>query len=160
MRLWDRVAGLAVLVLGVAYWRAASALPRPLIPQDVGPEVFPYLIAGALVVLGALLAVGPLLGRLVGWRPRPRPSEAELEPAPDWAAIVLVLVGLALYTVLYERLGFILSTMLFMAIEIAVLETDRARWIWAAPVVVLLPMLLYLLFVKLLGVTLPGGMLG
>lgn len=158
--LWDRVSGLAVLVLGLAYWRAASVLPRPLIPQDVGPEVFPQLIAGALVVLGLLLAVGPWLGRLVGWRPRSRPSEAELEPAPDWPAIVLVLVGLALYTVLYERLGFILSTMLFMVIEIAALETDRTRWIWAAPVVVLVPMVLYLLFVKLLGVTLPAGILG
>jgi len=158
---WDRVAGLAVVALGVAYWRAASALPRPLLQQDVGPEVFPHLIAGALVGLGVLLAGGPLLRRAVRWpAARPQPSEAELGPPPDVAAIVLVFAGLVGYTLAYERLGFILASALFMAFEIVVLEVERARWLWAVPVVVLLPVLLYLLFDTLLGVSLPAGLLG
>jgi putative tricarboxylic transport membrane protein len=138
----------------VAVW------PHPLLQQDVGPEVFPQLIAGALIVLGALLAVGPWLRRAVGWPARPRSSEGDLEGPPDVPAIVAVLVGLALYTVLYERVGFLLSTVLFMAGEIVVLEVDRRRWPWALPAVLLLPVALYLLFVKLLGVTLPVGILG
>ena len=156
----DRITGLAVFVLGAAYWGAASALPRPLLQQDVGPEVFPRLIAGGLMILGALLAAGPLLRRLVGWPAAPRPAEAGLEGPTDVPAIVAVLVGLALYTAFYERLGFVLSTVLFMAVEIAALEVDRKRWIWAVPVVILLPVLLYLLFDKLLGVKLPTGLLG
>ncbi|MBI2216938.1 MAG: tripartite tricarboxylate transporter TctB family protein [Candidatus Rokubacteria bacterium] len=158
MSVADRITGLAIIVLGVAYWRAASALPKPLLQQAVGPEVFPHLIAGALVVLGTVLAIGPLLRRAAGWPARP--TEAELEGPPDVAAILAVLAGLALYTFLYERVGFILSTVLFMAGEIAVLEVDRRRWPWALPVVLLLPVALYLLFVTLLGVTLPAGILG
>ena len=158
MSLADRLTGLAVFVLGLAYWRAASALPKPLLQQVIGPEVFPHLIAGALMVLGALLAAGPLLRRLARWPARP--TEASLEGPPDVAAIVVVLAGLALYTFLYERLGFILSTVVFMALEIAVLEVDRKRWLWAVPLVILLPIALYGLFVKLLGVTLPAGVLG
>jgi putative tricarboxylic transport membrane protein len=154
--LGDRVAGLAVLALGVAYWRAASALPRPLLQQDVGPEVFPHLIGAALIVLGGLLAIGPLIGRLVGWRRR---EGAAAEAAPDWLAVALVLLGLVLYTALYERLGFILATVLFMAFEIGVLEGDRKRWPWLVPAVVLVPVALYVLFVKGLGVTLPAGLL-
>lgn len=158
MSLADRLTGLAVFVLGLAYWRAAAVLPRPLLQQAVGPEVFPQLIAGALMGLGALLAVGSLLRRLVRWPARP--TEVSLETRPDVAAILFVLGGLALYTFLYERLGFIVSTVVFMALEIAALEVDRKRWPWAVPVVILLPVGLYVLFVTLLGVTLPVGILG
>jgi putative tricarboxylic transport membrane protein len=156
---WDRVVGLAVVALGIAYWRAASALPKPLLQQDVGPEVFPQLIAAALIGLGAVLAVGPLVAAVLGWPVR-RPASTPFAPRVDATAIVLLFAGLAAYTWLFERLGFILASVLFMAFEIAVLEVERRRWPWALPAVVLLPLALYLLFVKVLGVTLPAGILG
>lgn len=155
----DSVIGLSIAALGVVYWRAAGALPKPLLKLAVGPEVFPRLVAGALIVLGALLAVRALLRRVVP-RTAPASATAEIEPAPDWRTIVLVLLGLGLYTLAYERLGFVVATILFMAYEVAVMEVDRTRWLWAAPAVILIPVALYVLFVKLLGVALPPGLLG
>ena len=158
----DSVIGLAVAALGVVYWRAAGALPQPLLRQAVGPDVFPRLVAGALMVLGALLVTAPLLRRVAGRAPRPAgvPETTEVEPAPDWRTIALVLLGLGLYALAYERLGFVVATILFMAYEVLVMEVERTRWLWAAPAIVLIPVVLYVVFVKLLGVTLPAGILG
>jgi len=113
-------------------------------------------------VLGALLVTAPLLRRVAGRAPRPAgvPETTEVEPAPDWRTIALVLLGLGLYALAYERLGFVVATILFMAYEVLVMEVERTRWLWAAPAIVLIPVVLYVLFVKLLGVTLPAGILG
>lgn len=162
MKLRDSVIGLSIAALGVAYWRAAGTLPKPLLKLAVGPEAFPRLVAGALMVLGALLAVTPFF-RGVGRRAPPPAGlieTAEAEPAPDWLTIALVLLGLVLYTLAYDRLGFIVATILFMAYEIVVMEVDRKRWLWALPVMILFPVAMYVLFVKLLGVTLPPGFFG
>jgi len=40
------------------------------------------------------------------------------------------------------------------------MEVERTRWLWAAPAIVLIPVMLYVVFVKLLGVTLPAGIFG
>lgn len=158
----DAIVGLAIVVLGVAYWHAAGALPRPLLRQAVGPEVFPQLIALALVVLGAILVLGPLLRRLAvkTTRAARSPGADAPEPAPDVRTIVLVLLGLGLYTIAFERLGFVVATILFMAYEVGVMEMGLKRWLRALPAIALLPVFLYVVFVKLLGVTLPPGRFG
>jgi putative tricarboxylic transport membrane protein len=159
--LLDALVGLIITTLGVAYWHAAGALPEPLLKQAVGPGAFPRLIAGALVVLGALLVLGPLVRRRAGRATEPPvTADEEAGPAPDFRTMGLVMLGLVVYVVLFERLGFIVSTIIFMAWEVAVMEVERWRWLRAAPVVVLLPVVLYVLFAKILGVTLPTGPLG
>jgi putative tricarboxylic transport membrane protein len=152
----DVIIGLAITVVGAVYWRAAGTLPKPLLQTQVGPEVFPELIALALVILGLILVLGPLLRRLMGKRLVASPGEAtetELAP-PDVRTIVLVFLGLVLYTLVYEWLGFLVATILFMAYEIGVMEISLKRWLWALPAIVLLPIVLYVLFVKVLGVSL------
>ena len=57
MKVSDRVTGLILLVLGALAYYGGSLLP-PVPGQQVGPDVFPMVVGGALVVCGVLIMLG------------------------------------------------------------------------------------------------------
>jgi hypothetical protein len=72
-------------------------------------------------------------------------------------------VFICLYIFLFARLGFILSTALFLLAEISLLIPAEKRKRWAGFIICFsagLPVLLYLLFTKALSMFLPRGLLG
>lgn len=183
----DRVIGLLVVALGFAYWSAAGALPRPLLRQAVGPEAFPRLIAAVLIGLGALLALAPSFRRPgraatagagrgdAAGEPQVGEGDAggvdagaavagvlagQVAILPDYRTLLLVLLGLGVYALIYERVGFVVSTFLLIVYEIGVMEVQSGHWLRTAMVSAGVSVGLYLLFVKILSVTLPLGILG
>lgn len=180
----ERVIGLLVVMVAVAYWWLADNLPLPLLRQAVGPEAFPKLVALFMGAMGALLIIGPVWRRRSRGAADPTPAaaggeagdEAEVDagaavaaaleqdsalPAQvDYRTTALVLLGLAVYPLIYEPLGFMLATFLFLVYEITVMETDRRHWLRTALVSGLTAAAFYFLFVKFLMVTLPAGVLG
>ncbi|GAA3578391.1 tripartite tricarboxylate transporter TctB family protein [Marinobacter xestospongiae] len=96
----DRVLGLVLLVLAVAYGWAAQQWPEPFGGAEaVGPETFPTLLAIVLALSSLYLMVKPdpdqgwPLGRTAG-------------------ELVLALVILVVYAALIEPLGFVAATTL------------------------------------------------
>ncbi|GEN22365.1 membrane protein [Halomonas cupida] len=96
----DRIFGVLMIVLAVAYGWAASQFPVPFGGTEVvGPETFPHLLAVVLAISSLYLVVRPDPDNAWPW------SRTGIE-------LIIALVVLALYAMSLEPLGFIVSTAL------------------------------------------------
>jgi hypothetical protein len=133
-----------------------------------GPGFFPVLLSSLLVVLGVALAIisrrpAPVEVRAVG-----AVADVEAAPAADdggapssWAGMRKpALVGLAFVVAvpLLTVVGFVVAMIALMAVLFYGVE--RRRGIGPAVAAVVVPVALYELFVELLGIQLPVGVLG
>lgn len=149
MRLSDRVSGGVLVLLGAAAAYSGSRLPA--VPgQDVGPAAFPMLVGGGLVLCGALIALG--IGR--GFEA----PEEDAAGAPRFGGLRALLPPslLVFYVLVVDRLGFLPTA---AAVVLAAALAFGARWRLAVPLAVLAPLLVHLVFYKLLRVPLPAGLL-
>lgn len=139
--------GLGVILFGVFVAILTTNIPIGPAYSAVGPKVFPWLISGALIVIGVLLLVE-------GLTTAEPPERIEV----DWRAIVIIALGLAAQLLLMKPAGFIIaSTVLFVAVARAF---GGKRW-WLEIVVGLaLSAVTQIGFTWGLGLQLPSGILG
>lgn len=138
------VVGFFFLAIGIGFTAGAVRLGIG-IPTKPNPGFFPFIDGVILIVLSSLFLLRAWGGRSGDSRPFGRMKGP--------AAVVLALV---FYVAALERLGYVITTGLLSAVVLKVMET-RPR------VLVLVSLGLavgsYLLFDRLLGVTLPPGIL-
>ena len=137
------VIALILLVLAGVVWWDMSKL-QILSPYDLGPKVMPVIVSGCL----ALLAIGNGIGAFRGNLPA--------RDSLDWKPIALILGGLASLIVLIGLgLGFMIGTaLLFAATSTAF---GRRAFVTDLAIGAVLAVLIYLLFAKLLTLSLPAG---
>jgi putative tricarboxylic transport membrane protein len=152
VQLSDRVTGAFLVALGgVAAW-AGSRLPA--VPgQDVGPAAFPMLIGIGLAICGALIAFG--IGHSFEVEETETPSQAQRWRPGALRALVPPAL-LLFYVLAVERLGFLPTAAM---IVLATALTFGARLRLAVPLALVAPVLVHLVFYKLLRVPLPAGLL-
>ena len=149
MQLSDRVSGGVLVLLGGASAYGGSRLPA--VPgQDIGPAAFPMLIGGGLVLCGLLIAFG--IGHTF------EAPEEDADGAPRFAGLRALLAPalLLFYVFAADRLGFLPTA---AAIVLAASLAFGARWRLAVPLALVAPLLVHLIFYKLLRVPLPAGLL-
>ncbi|OLO08467.1 tricarboxylic transporter [Salinicola sp. MH3R3-1] len=96
----DRVFGLVMLVIAVAYYYGATQFPVPFGGSEaVGPETFPKLLAVILAVCSLYMIVKP-------------DADNPWPVATTFLELGIAVVVLIAYALLLEPLGFIISTML------------------------------------------------
>ncbi|MBN1443821.1 MAG: tripartite tricarboxylate transporter substrate binding protein [Planctomycetes bacterium] len=122
--------------------------------SPVRPYAFPLILLGLLAVSLALLAVSR--GRA---SPEARAALASLSAATrsGWIHFAEVLAAVALYALLAESIGFVLTA---GAILLVLLVRLGNRWRTSLAVSVLMVPLVYELFAHILRVELPRGVLG
>jgi putative tricarboxylic transport membrane protein len=161
MQLSDRVTGLFLIALGAVTAYAGSRLP-PVPGQQIGPNVFPMVIGAGLCICGGLIALR------VGHHFEEE-AEADLaahsaqaaEPAREtwkWRGLMALIPPalLVFYVVAVDRLGF-LATAATMVLVTALALGARPRL--ALPLAIAAPVIVHLLFAKLLRVPLPPGLI-
>ncbi|MBT6414957.1 tripartite tricarboxylate transporter TctB family protein [Candidatus Puniceispirillum sp.] len=95
----DRITGLIVAVLALAFFAGASQLESPFFADPVGPKTFPYIIAAIAFISGVTMVVLP-------------------DPEPQWPGLVMLgriliaVVVLVFYAYALKPLGFLLPTAL------------------------------------------------
>jgi putative tricarboxylic transport membrane protein len=119
--------------------------------QKFGPAWFPGLVAAGLGVCGALLMRSGLRARtawvaLPEWVYRAQPR----------AGVAALLLGLLLYILLADRLGFHIVGLFVLALWTRVLG---AAWRVALPVSLIATLAIHLAFYKAMRVPLPWGVL-
>ena len=152
MKLNDAVMGLLLLVLGAAVLFIVQDYPT--IPgQDVGPGIFPGLIAVGLCIGGFILLVR-------GWRAR---ATSPWLLMGDWVqsprhvlALVLLIGSVLFYIFAAEQLGFLICAVLILMALFQVLQVPLGRSLLISVVAALV---IHFAFYKLMRVPLPWGVL-
>jgi putative tricarboxylic transport membrane protein len=146
-----RAGGLAVAAaltaLGLFFLLGARAIPGEEAYAGVGPRVFPTLIGAGLTAIGAALAVAVGRGR-----------EGHASGERDRAPVVWVVSGLVLATLTVERVGFPVAAAVLFALTARAFGSRRLPRDVAAGLA--LGVVVWLIFSRGLGVSLPGGPLG
>ena len=154
-RTWGELAlAVALLLVGVYLIIGAGSIVVPGSANTVGPRFFPYLVGGATVAIGAALAVRILLGDR-----GPEESGEDVDPdaATDWRAVGIIAVAFAAHALLINVVGWPLAvTSMFGVVAWALGARGIIR-----PLLIggLTSVIIWLVFVKALGVLLPGGIL-
>ena len=152
MRFNDGVLGAVFLALSIAVLVTIQAFPK--IPgQSIGPGAFPGLIA--ILLAGCSLA---LIWR--GWRERasqPLVAIGAWLSSPRHVQNFLVTVGaLAFYVLAADSLGFLPCGAIIL---VSLFLTLRVRPHLALVLALVIPVVIHLIFYKLLRVPLPWGVL-
>jgi putative tricarboxylic transport membrane protein len=154
----DRTIFVCTLCIAAAYFYGITQIPSLEIGDPLGPRVFPYLIGAGLLVSAAWLLMEIIQAE--------KAAQPEAEPAPEaepgdhrhLVLIAAVVVWMALYFAVFEWLGFLLATPIFLLVLMAYL--NRGKWLANVSTVLVFTVGTYALFSKVLGVSLAKGLLG
>ena len=147
------IAGFSLLLAAGALVLMVVALQIRVREVDMlwGPRLFPVAVMAMLALASVSVAVSSLLFRDASEGP------ASLDEPNDWLAISYVLAGLALFAALVEPAGFVIAaSALFVSVSRGFGST---RLLVDASIGLVLAAAIFVLFVRGLGLYLPGGTL-
>jgi putative tricarboxylic transport membrane protein len=133
---------MAMLILSVVYCVSAYTLDADFDPTH--EKFYPLCLSVSMVVLSLVLLIRPVKEE-TGW-----PKGKNL------IKIGVTLCAILLYSLLLQSIGFLLCTVVFMGLCMWVFEAERN---WILPVSLCVTVLFYIVFDRLLGLTLPSGLL-
>lgn len=143
----DIVGGCAIALLGAVVIVAASQI-RGDVEERLPPRTLPYAVGFMTMAGGAALAVR-------SWRYLGEDAEIQWPGRDGWVRITVNLLLLALFTALIGPLGMPVATALYVAAAIWYL--DRSRLLAALLTGAASGVVVYYLFIRLLGLSFPLG---
>jgi putative tricarboxylic transport membrane protein len=151
----EMLLALAAVVFGLLIvWQTTLIRLTPAYSK-VGPRVIPYIVGAGLVVVGVWLAYEAITGRV----PAGTTASEDADPTlpTDWRTVGRLALALLAYLLLIERAGFIIaSATLFV---IAAFAMGSRRLVRDIAIGIVMPTILYLVFSRGLGLSLPAGVL-
>lgn len=147
--------GVVFFVLGFGMFYMSSAM-QPVIENDIGPGFLPKIVGIGFMVLSVIKLI--MSSRL--------PSEASASFGENTAFKkgILTVVIFTLYVFTFKSLGFLISSVLYLFIEITLLKYDgediKKGIKSTALIALLVPAVVYFFFTGVLDLVLPAGILG
>jgi len=149
----NRVIFLCTIIIAAVYLYATTLIPSLEIGDPLGPKAFPRLLGIGLLIAGGLLFLEMWKDRKPGGAP---PADAKVFEGPILKVIVGVAIWTAIYYVVFQPLGYIVATALYLLALMA--WFNRGKWLANVLSAVLFAGASYLMFVQL-DVNLPKGFL-
>lgn len=150
----DRVIFVCILVLTGVYFWATSQIPTLEIGDPLGPKAFPRLLGAGMIIAAVML-----LAEMIKARKAERASGEQKAAAPHDIASYKIVGGVAvvtgIYFMVFEPLGYAVSTALFLLIMTSYF--NKGKWWTNGLTAVLYGFGSYYAFTSLLGVNLPRG---
>jgi len=146
----DRVIFVCTIIIAAVYLYATTLIPSLEIGDPLGPKAFPRLLGVTLLIAAGLLF-------LEIWKERKQARPAPGEELATWryaGVIIAVTVWTGIYYAVFDKLGYITSTTLYLLALMA--WFNRGKWLANVLTAVLFSALSYIMFVKL-DVNLPRG---
>jgi putative tricarboxylic transport membrane protein len=137
----DRLTGLILLILTLVYGYMPFQFKIAFMTDPIGPKAFPFIIAGMMLFFSLFLII----------RPDEDPDWPEREV---WLRKALVLISFVIYAYTLVPLGFLLSTTLEITFLAVMFDGKASKGLVAA---IATSLVLYSLFVFILGIPLPFG---
>ncbi|MEK6593215.1 MAG: tripartite tricarboxylate transporter TctB family protein [Pseudomonadota bacterium] len=150
----DRVIFVCSILIVAVYFYATAQIPSLEIGDPLGPKAFPRLLGIALLFAAGLLFFEILQARKLesandGHQPR--------EDRGHYVVVGAVLVWTAVYLAVFEWLGYVIATTVYLLTLMVYFH--KGKWLANVLTSVLFCVITYVLFTKVLGVTLARGLL-
>lgn len=149
MKRYDQIGGLLWVGLGLALCIGSIKLGLGGLHKP-GPGFVPFLTGGLLGLLGVVLTLHKTLEIL-----KQKENHGETQNKIEWRQIALSLIALFVYAFLFESLGFVISTLMFLLFLFKMLMPRK----WIMPVLLSVSTVIfsYLIFYVWLRVNFPRG---
>lgn len=141
------------VILAAIYLYATGKFPALHLSDPLGPQAFPRLLGIGLL----LTAVAVLVETLRANKPKGPTGEKAAGEGQYHAIVVGVVIWTALYFAVFEWLGYAISTSIYLLALMAYFR--RGKWMSNGVTSVLYSFGSYVIFTKLLLVSLPAGLL-
>jgi len=145
----------SLLILGIIVVFDTANMLVPPASGTVGPQIFPYLVSGFLI----LVSIGIIIQVLRGNLGQPEGTEfGETIEKTDFKSLLVVAGSMATYPLLIERAGFIVATTVaFFGVSFAFGARNVVKNLVIS---VIFSAIVYFSFTRGLNVNLPSGILG
>lgn len=154
MKINNAVSGIAIGLFGLAVYITSGTFPS-LGQQQIGPEVFPQVIAVGMMICGILLIIKGIKEK--------KTNGGQWIELPAWArqprtafGFLLVLISLMFYILASEWLGFLITG--FVMLMVMFLYFQVKPWV-ALITAIISVFVIHYLFYTVLKVPLPWGIL-
>lgn len=150
----DRVIFVCSILIVAVYFYATAQIPSLEIGDPLGPKAFPRLLGIALLFAAGLLFVEILRAR------NAESANDEHRPREDgrhYFVVGAVVIWTAVYMAVFEWLGYVIATTVYLLALMAYFH--KGKWLANVLTAVLFCVISYVLFTKVLGVTLAKGLL-
>ncbi len=156
--------GLGVILLAIFLYSASFDI-REFITTRVGASFLPRLTAVLFAILGAILVLGSFRCarpvETVEQESEVNATAKEPQVFGGLPAVGLSVLLMSLYVGLINSVGFIVTSAVYIFLQILVLSKDAKRnYLLFVLVSIIIPVVVYLLFVKIFKVMIPAGILG
>lgn len=159
--------GIFFLTLAALYLAGSLSIStfNPFGNRGLTSQSIPQLLGGLTAVLSLIHIAANIisLNKSKAASPESDGKKPKIRLDKSLRLMLLSVLFICIYVFLFTRLGFILSSVLFLLAEIFLLIPAERRKSWAPFIICFsigLPVLLYLLFTKPLAMFLPRGLLG
>jgi hypothetical protein len=152
----DSISGLVCLAISLVMLAMTFSLP-PASMVPIGPAFYPRIVLIVTALLSLILIVLDVrAARAVAGAPVPA---AHAGPAPNYRLVLATFVLFGLYIALLPKLGFRISTALFVLALQITLEWPQSpkRWALAVAVAIATALICHFVFEDYLSVLLPRG---
>jgi putative tricarboxylic transport membrane protein len=145
----------SLLILGIIVVFDTANMLVPPASGTVGPQIFPYLVSGFLI----LVSIGIIIQVLRGNLGQPEGTEfGETIEKTDLKTLLLVAASMATYPLLIERAGFVVATtVVFFGVSFAFGAKNVVKNLIIS---VIFSAIVYFSFTRGLNVNLPSGIMG
>ncbi|MFF2754735.1 tripartite tricarboxylate transporter TctB family protein [Psychrobacillus sp. NPDC058041] len=141
---FDRFAGVAFLIIGILFLVESQRIPDSAYGSSVGPKIFPMGLGIILIALSI---------RLLYETFKYKGEESEKEKL-QYKKFFIIFGSAILYAFFLEKIGYVLSTFLFLLIAFQTME--RGKTFSSIVIAAIFSIGVYFLFSELLGGSLPG----
>ncbi len=139
--------GILAFIIGGMYTIQAYLLPLASIGNPVAPKIFPMALGLIMTFLGLIMSIQEIKkGGLIN---NPSAKMDDTNKLIGYTCLTCIL-----YALLFNRTGFVISTIIFLEIMLT-LFNGKKNWKTNTIVAVSFSLIIYIAFSKFLGITLP-----
>ncbi|MFC1236535.1 tripartite tricarboxylate transporter TctB family protein [Vibrio sp. DW001] len=149
---WDAFTGLFSVAFGLIYGGQAYTMPRAMFGNPMDPIYFPLGIATLAILIGVLLLVkSNFKASIMAFTNIINEDSVKKN---DRKRIFYTCIISVAYALLFEHLGYVISTFLFMSAMLTI-TSGRSGWKMSIVVALVFSVAIFFIFNTLLAVSLP-----
>ena len=145
---FDRYAGIIFLVIGILFFVESFRISNSAYGSTVGPKTFPIGLGIILILLSIRLIYETFVVKTYKNDSDKNSSKLEVKK------FLIIFISAALYAFLLEKIGYIISTFLFLVVTFQTME--RGKIVYSVLISALFSVGVYFFFSNLLGGSLPS----